>query len=70
MQKAANKDAIAHKALLESIKEHLENGLPVRAMKMSDDQKKEVTAFSPFDHKNQPCTLLTLQKMALRTTHT
>jgi GTP-binding protein YchF len=40
--KSGNKDAIVHKALLESIKEHLENGLPVRAMTLSDDQRKEV----------------------------
>ncbi|MGO2235642.1 redox-regulated ATPase YchF [Marinomonas sp. UCMA 3892] len=40
--KSGNKEAIAHKAFLESIKEHLENGLPVRSMEMSDEQKKEV----------------------------
>ena len=42
--KSGNKDAVAQKALLESIKEHLENGLPVRAMTFSDDQRKEVRA--------------------------
>lgn len=40
--KSGNKEAITHKAFLESIKTHLENGLPVRSMSLSDDQKKDV----------------------------
>ncbi|ADZ92192.1 redox-regulated ATPase YchF [Marinomonas mediterranea] len=40
--KSGNKDAIAHKAFLESIKQHLEDGKPVRTMEFTDDQAKEV----------------------------
>ena len=40
--KSGNKEAITHKAFLESIKAHLEDGLPVRSMDLTDDQKKEV----------------------------
>ena len=40
--KSGNKEAIAHKEFLESIKAHLEDGLPVRSMDLTDDQKKAV----------------------------
>ncbi|TDO96469.1 redox-regulated ATPase YchF [Marinomonas balearica] len=40
--KSGNKDAIAQKAFLESIKLHLEDGKPVRTMALTDDQAKEV----------------------------
>jgi len=40
--KSGNKEAIASKAFLESIKDHLENGLPVRSLVMTDEQQAEV----------------------------
>lgn len=40
--KSGNKEALAAKAFLETIKAHLEDGLPVRSLEMTDDQKKEV----------------------------
>ena len=43
--KSGNKDAIATKALLERIKDHLEDGLPVRSMELTKDELKEVKSF-------------------------
>ena len=43
--KSGNKDAIATKALLERIKDHLEDGLPVRSMALTKDELKEVKSF-------------------------
>ncbi len=40
--KSGNKEAIVHKAFLESVKEHLEKGLPARSMTLSENQKKEM----------------------------
>lgn len=40
--KSGNKEAIAHKTFLESIKEHLEDNKPVRSMTFTDEQQKEV----------------------------
>ncbi|MFT2110045.1 redox-regulated ATPase YchF [Marinomonas sp. 2405UD68-3] len=42
--KSGNKDAIAHKAFLERLKTHLEDGFPVRSLDLTDDEIKEVKA--------------------------
>jgi GTP-binding protein YchF len=43
--KSGNKEAIASKELLERIKSHLEDGLPVRAMTFNKEELKEVKSF-------------------------
>ncbi len=43
--KSGDKDAIKQKALLEKLHEHLDQGLPVRALSLSDDESSEVKGF-------------------------
>jgi len=42
LTRSGDKDALAKLALLESVRDHLDTGAPVRAMELSDDQKADL----------------------------
>ncbi|MCL6415188.1 redox-regulated ATPase YchF [Aestuariirhabdus sp. Z084] len=43
--KSGDKDAVRQKAILEKLQPHLDQGLPVRSLTLTDDEEKEVRSF-------------------------